>query len=148
MHFTKNIWFVIIFVLSNIVVRYGGAVQFNSVVYDKNHWVMENIFEIKKRLSNLGLSLEENLPRAKNVILFIGDGMGLNTLTSARIFKGQRNQRSGEMEKLIWDEFPSLAHVKVIYFLIFNHCSHLSRTNSIFSSGICSRLIQSRFTNS
>lgn len=113
MHFTKNIWVVTVFVISNIVVRYGGAVQVDNDMYDKNHWVRESIFEIKKRLSNLGLSPEHKLPRAKNVILFIGDGMGLNTLTSARILKGQRNQRSGEMEKLIWDEFPSIAHVKV-----------------------------------
>ncbi|XP_063708293.1 alkaline phosphatase-like [Culicoides brevitarsis] len=109
----RNIWLVTVFVLSNIVVRYGGGAMHVDSMYDKNHWVRENIFEIKKRLSNLGLSLDaKNLPRAKNVILFIGDGMGLNTLTSARILKGQRNHRSGEMEKLIWDEFPSIAHVK------------------------------------
>uniref|UniRef100_A0A336LPP2 alkaline phosphatase n=1 Tax=Culicoides sonorensis TaxID=179676 RepID=A0A336LPP2_CULSO len=112
MHFFKKYWIVLFYFVFNIVARYGNAVQFDNVVYDKNHWVMDNVFEIKKRLSNLGLSLEENLPKAKNVIFFIGDGMGLNTLTAARILKGQRNQQSGEYEKLIWDEFPSLAHVK------------------------------------
>jgi alkaline phosphatase len=33
--------------------------------------------------------------KAKNVILFIGDGMGVSTLTAARIFEGQRRGESG-----------------------------------------------------
>ena len=34
--------------------------------------------------------------KAKNVILFIGDGMGISTLTAARIFEGQSRGESGE----------------------------------------------------
>ena len=32
---------------------------------------------------------ERSAPRAKNVILFIGDGMGIATITAARIYSGQ-----------------------------------------------------------
>ena len=35
-------------------------------------------------------------PKAKNVILFIGDGMGISTITAARIYEGQKR---GEMAK-------------------------------------------------
>ncbi len=44
--------------------------------------------------------------RAKNVILFIGDGMGVSTLTAARIFEGQLRGESGEENRLSFEEFP------------------------------------------
>ena len=44
--------------------------------------------------------------RAKNVILFIGDGMGVSTLTAARIFEGQQRGESGEENRLSFEEFP------------------------------------------
>ena len=46
---------------------------------------------------------------AKNVILFIGDGMGVSTLTAARIFEGQRRGDSGEENRLSFEEFPFTA---------------------------------------
>lgn len=77
-------------------------------------WTAESVNQIKKRINYLGSISESSLPQVKNVILFIGDGMGLSTLTAARIFKGQKNSRSGVQENLIWDEFPTIAHTKVI----------------------------------
>jgi alkaline phosphatase len=44
--------------------------------------------------------------RAKNVILFIGDGMGVSTLTAARIFEGQMRGESGEENRLSFENFP------------------------------------------
>lgn len=44
--------------------------------------------------------------RAKNVILFIGDGMGVATLTASRIFEGQQRGESGEENRLSFEEFP------------------------------------------
>lgn len=44
--------------------------------------------------------------KAKNVILFIGDGMGISTLTAARIFEGQQRGESGEENRLSFEEFP------------------------------------------
>lgn len=43
---------------------------------------------------------------AKNVILFIGDGMGLSTVTAARILEGQRRGESGEENRLSFEQFP------------------------------------------
>lgn len=50
--------------------------------------------------------------RAKNVILFIGDGMSLTTVTAARIFEGQRKGGAGEDHLLAWEGFPHTALVR------------------------------------
>jgi alkaline phosphatase len=47
--------------------------------------------------------------RAKNVILFVGDGMSLTTVAAARIFAGQRDGGSGEENLLSWEHFPATA---------------------------------------
>ena len=47
--------------------------------------------------------------RAKNVILFIGDGMSLTTVAAARILEGQRKGGPGEENRLSWEEFPDTA---------------------------------------
>lgn len=43
---------------------------------------------------------------AKNVILFVGDGMGVSTVTAARILEGQMNGMNGEENNLSFDLFP------------------------------------------
>lgn len=44
--------------------------------------------------------------KAKNIILFIGDGMGVSTVTAARILEGQLNGMDGEENNLSFDLFP------------------------------------------
>lgn len=51
-------------------------------------------------------------PRAKNVILFIGDGMGISTITAARIYDGQKRGESGEENSLSFERFGNVALVK------------------------------------
>ncbi|UNK43494.1 alkaline phosphatase [Luteimonas sp. S4-F44] len=43
---------------------------------------------------------------AKNVIVFLGDGMSLTTVAAARILEGQRNGGTGEEHQLSWEHFP------------------------------------------
>ncbi|XP_038068809.1 alkaline phosphatase, tissue-nonspecific isozyme-like isoform X2 [Patiria miniata] len=43
---------------------------------------------------------------AKNIILFIGDGMSLPTVTGARILKGQKIEMPGEEKFLSFEQFP------------------------------------------
>jgi alkaline phosphatase len=47
--------------------------------------------------------------RARNVILFLGDGMSLTTVAAARILEGQRKGGSGEENALSWEGFPATA---------------------------------------
>jgi alkaline phosphatase len=46
---------------------------------------------------------------AKNVILFVGDGMSFPTITAGRILKGQLQGKSGEEADLVFDDFPQIA---------------------------------------
>jgi alkaline phosphatase len=50
--------------------------------------------------------------QAKNVILFIGDGMGISTVTAARILEGQLRGESGEENELSFERFPDVALAK------------------------------------
>lgn len=47
--------------------------------------------------------------RAKNVILFLGDGMSLTTVAASRILEGQRHGQPGEENQLSWERFPDTA---------------------------------------
>lgn len=52
----------------------------------------------------------DSVPR--NIIVFIGDGMGISTITAGRIFVGQDIGKTGEEHELSWDKFEQLALVK------------------------------------
>ena len=47
--------------------------------------------------------------QAKNVILFVGDGMSLPTVAAARILEGQLKGGAGEENRLSWEHFPATA---------------------------------------
>lgn len=47
--------------------------------------------------------------RARNVILFVGDGMGVSTVTAARILEGQKRGESGEENLLSFERLPYVA---------------------------------------
>jgi alkaline phosphatase len=49
---------------------------------------------------------------ARNVILFVGDGMGVSTVTAARILEGQLRGETGEENQLSFDKFPWTAYSK------------------------------------
>jgi alkaline phosphatase len=55
--------------------------------------------------------IANNKKKAKNVILFIGDGMGISTVAASRIFEGQSQpgNRGGEEHSLSFEKFPHLA---------------------------------------
>jgi alkaline phosphatase len=46
---------------------------------------------------------------ARNVILFVGDGMSLPTVAAARILEGQRRGEPGEENRLAWETWPATA---------------------------------------
>lgn len=56
-----------------------------------------------------GKRLHKNPRKAKNVILFVGDGMGVSTITAARILAGQLDGQPGEENRLSFEQFPYLA---------------------------------------
>jgi alkaline phosphatase len=52
------------------------------------------------------------IPHAKNAILFVGDGMGIATVTASRILEGQRRGQSGEENLLSFEKLPYTAFSK------------------------------------
>jgi len=62
---------------------------------------------LEKKIQNL-----KRKHKAKNVILFVGDGMGVSTVTAARILEGQNRGETGEENSLSFDKFPHTAMVK------------------------------------
>jgi len=71
-----------------------------------NAWFVEAQTTLQQRLARTSAA------SARNVILFVGDGMGISTLTAARILDGQQQGRSGEEGFLSFERFPYTALVK------------------------------------
>lgn len=58
------------------------------------------------------LAVTPNTRRARQVILFVGDGNGVTSVTAARIFDGQSKGGSGEENSLSFERFPYVALAK------------------------------------
>jgi alkaline phosphatase len=58
------------------------------------------------------LAVQPRTGRAKNVILFVGDGMGVSTVTAARIYQGQKAGVDGESFVTAMDALPYSGLVK------------------------------------
>src|SRR4249919_1783626 len=63
-------------------------------------------YEDGARAAHDGAMLRANDRPAKNVILFVGDGMGLSTVAAARILEGQLKGQTGEENSLSFERFP------------------------------------------
>uniref|UniRef100_A0A1I8PTZ7 Alkaline phosphatase n=1 Tax=Stomoxys calcitrans TaxID=35570 RepID=A0A1I8PTZ7_STOCA len=68
---------------------------------NKEFWINRAQQELKERLQK-----PLNLNQAKNVILFMGDGMSLTTVAASRIRKGQLKGNTGDEELLSFEKFP------------------------------------------
>ncbi len=84
-----------------------GVPLTNEMLGTTQSWLDDGAAAIQKRLM-----VKPNTRRAKNVILFVGDGMGISTLTAGRILQGQLAGNSGEENLLSFEHFPHTALVK------------------------------------
>ncbi len=77
------------------------------------NWMKVGQNELKE-----ALKLKFNFNVAKNVILFIGDGMSFTTTAATRIYNAQNRGLMGNAAKLAWEKFPwaSLSKVQIILF--------------------------------
>lgn len=83
-----------------VVQSYSAPTSAHNKIYwyEKNHKLLLN------RMRNLQ---PEQLPRVKNVVIFIGDGMGMTTITAARMLKRQITKNPNA--QLSFDKFPATA---------------------------------------
>ncbi|KAI5641938.1 alkaline phosphatase domain-containing protein [Phthorimaea operculella] len=77
--------------------------KFNMAEQSADFWKNEAQAGIEKRVQEL-----TNHKVARNVILFLGDGMSIPTLMAARTLKGQRHNRTGEESQLFFETFPTV----------------------------------------
>ena len=78
-----------------------------------------------------------NHTRARNVILFVGDGMGIASVTAAHILQGQQRGQRGEENLLSFERFPSTAFSKT--YTVDMQTSESAGTMSAMMTGIKTR---------
>lgn len=80
----------------------SASVQLSSLPSEQLTWFQAGLDDLKNAVKQ-----SRSLQTAKNVILFVGDGMGPSTVTAARIYKAK------EEGELIWERFPHMGLLKV-----------------------------------
>ncbi|MFV7782902.1 alkaline phosphatase [Shewanella marisflavi] len=91
----------------SLVTMAANSAVLPSVQTD-SHWYKESAERVSDKATL------ETKAKAKNVILFVGDGMGISTLTAARIYQGQQQagNQGGEENFLSFEKFDHTALIK------------------------------------
>lgn len=86
---------------------HGEGAQPSPAESSASYWRTEAASALRQRLVE-----RERRGRAKNVVLFLGDGMSVPTLMAARTLLGQRDHRPGEESRLSFETFPTVGLAK------------------------------------
>ena len=70
-----------------------------------NSWYQNAVTLLQQR-NNAWQNISSTAGGAKNIILFVGDGMSFGTVTAARILEGQQQGMPGEENSLSFGNFP------------------------------------------
>ena len=95
-------------ILFFLLIIIGAISTSETIVYpkpnneDKNYWHNYNMQYVKNILKS---NSDKKDTKAKNVILFVGDGMSLGTISAGRALKGQLAGNSGEETDLVFESF-------------------------------------------
>ncbi len=76
------------------------------------NWYQQGEQATQLALMHAKKAAQNSTEHAKNIILFVGDGMGISTITAARIYAGQMKGKSGEENILFFETFPYQALAK------------------------------------
>lgn len=98
----NNDWFV----AAQAEVEANKAVWMNATNPSMNASSVDGQVVTATTQAEIAAAVEQLRGQAKNVILFVGDGMGISTVTAARILEGQMNGLQGEENQLSFDRFP------------------------------------------
>jgi alkaline phosphatase len=100
---------------------------------DPEKWRREAASTIKH-----ALNYKENRNIAKNLILFLGDGMGITTVTAGRIYKGQQKKKNGEEEVTFMESLDHIALSKT--YNIDAQTADSAGTATAFLTGVKTRI--------
>ena len=118
------------------------SICLNFGIYCQVDW--SNDINREKWFDNARISINKILNRkingniAKNVILFLGDGMGPSTVTAGRIRKGQLKNRNGEEEITNMESLENLALSKT--YNIDSQTPDSAGTATAFLCGVKTRI--------
>jgi alkaline phosphatase len=91
----------------------GGSLFFSlPAMAMENSWYQQGDDWLNTKLESLQQAPSEQVNKAKNLILFVGDGMSITTLTAGRIWQGQQMGKLGEEHFLHFEHFPHSALIK------------------------------------
>jgi alkaline phosphatase len=79
------------------------------LVQSANRETPQSWYQDGQQAVESAMSLQQDKRPARNIILFIGDGMGVSTVTAARILEGQLRGENGEENLLSFETLPYLA---------------------------------------
>lgn len=83
-----------------------------EAVYE-NPWYQQGNSWLENKIKYLQIPASRtHSSKAKNIILFVGDGMSITTLTASRIWQGQQQGKLGEEHFLHFETFPHTALIK------------------------------------
>ncbi|CCK75001.1 Alkaline phosphatase family protein [Oleispira antarctica RB-8] len=105
-------WLFVILISINITACFSEKREDMSLTYIQslpqhqvnNVWFQQAQSNLKDKMKNKVLT--NSASSAKNVILFVGDGMGVSTVSAARILQGQLAGNNGEENLLSFERFP------------------------------------------
>ncbi|RWS22705.1 alkaline phosphatase-like protein 2, partial [Leptotrombidium deliense] len=92
---------------SLLFVLVSTELKFNKDEFETSYWLKNG-----RKLIKDALKVKPIIKKAKNVIIFVGDGMGISTVSAARILKGQMKGMSGVEESFSFEQFPNRALIK------------------------------------
>ncbi|XP_033730913.1 alkaline phosphatase, tissue-nonspecific isozyme-like, partial [Pecten maximus] len=78
-----------------------------ALTQDAAYWNTHAQETLKKMMGQ-----KHNTNVAKNVILFLGDGLGISTVTASRIYKGQLQGQTGEENVMAYEKFAYTGLIK------------------------------------
>jgi alkaline phosphatase len=79
---------------------------------DYRYWIKSGQERLYSEIRHQQETARSSGKVAKNVILFIGDGMGMSTITATRIYKNQLGGGKGEEKGLSFEDFPIVGLAK------------------------------------
>mgnify|MGYP000299990991 CR=1 FL=1 len=84
----------------------------NAMEESSLNWYMQGEKAANQAMIDARKAAKNSRKHAKNIILFVGDGMGVSTVTAARIYDGQLKGKTGEENRLFFETLPYQAMSK------------------------------------
>ncbi|VEL30599.1 unnamed protein product [Protopolystoma xenopodis] len=87
----------------------------DPVEVEPAYWQREARRQLDAALEQPGayqIGWEAGPRRAKNVVFFLGDGMGVSTVTGMRYMKAQLMGKWAGQVDLVWEAWPSASHIR------------------------------------